>query len=219
MNDAMEPRKITIGFLGAGGYGRSARAYFRNTGEYDLVACMDIDPVVASLGARQDDATSFTNLDAFLASNAFEAVSINTPVHLHAEHMTRCLQAGKHVFVTKPVTDFPDKAAAIVTLARARKLACMVGHHSRHGAIPNMIRDIHDSGQLGRLCNIVINSCSSAALNQTPGDWRALAGKNPGGPLLQCGIHTIDFLQGLLGPVARVNLPPHPSGSRAMLTM
>ena len=67
-----------------------------------------------------------------------------------------------------------------------------------------LVAKLLDEGRLGRVCNVLVASCSSASLEQREGDWRVEAGKNPGGPLLQCGIHTIDVLLGWFGRAREV---------------
>jgi predicted dehydrogenase len=65
-------------------------------------------------------------------------------------------------------------------------------------------REMVLGGELGTVCNALFTCCSSAGLEQSAGDWRALPGKNPGGPLLQCGIHTLDQMLGTFGHAKRV---------------
>jgi predicted dehydrogenase len=81
----------------------------------------------------------------------------------------------------------------------------MVGHHARHDPTVRLMKEYIDAGRLGRVCNVLTTSCSSAGLVQVAGDWRVEAGRNPGGPLLQCGIHTLDTLLGLFGPADSVS--------------
>jgi len=201
----LSDQPIKIGFLGCDGYGCTARRYLNNTGEFDIVACMDVDQGVAERAAAKESATAYADLSAFLDHPEMEAVCINTPVLLHAEHSLRCLAAGKHVFITKPVTAFVEEAQEVAARARDRGLVYMVGHHGRYSATSRLVKDILASGKLGRVCNVSATCCSGAGLVQRAGDWRAQAGKNPGGPLLQCGIHTIDFLLELFGPIESVH--------------
>ena len=200
----MSDQPIKIGILGCGGYGCTARSYLNNTGEFDIVACMDVDRGVAERVAAKESATAYADLSAFLDHPEMEAVCINTPVLLHAEHSLRCLAAGKHVFITKPVTAFVEEAQEVAEHAKGRSLVYMVGHHGRHSAISRLVEGILASGRLGRVCNVSVTCCSSGGLAQHAGNWRVLPGKNPGGPLLQCGIHTIDLLLELFGPIKRV---------------
>ncbi|MHB9131611.1 MAG: Gfo/Idh/MocA family protein [Armatimonadota bacterium] len=196
--------QINIGIIGSGGYGRSARQYLRNTGEFNIVACMDVNPAVAEQAAKEDGAVAYTEVEAFLAHPGMTATSINTPAWLHAEHCLKSLDAGKHIFVTKPVCATVAEAVQVRESAQAKGLSCMVGHHARLFPVARYVKEVLDSGKLGRICNAMLTCCSSGGLEQKAGDWRALPGRNPGGPMLQCGIHTLDTLLGIFGPIKQV---------------
>ena len=56
-----------IGIIGTGGYGRTARSYLNNSGEFGIVSRMDADRETVELGCRQENAAPHTDLDALLA--------------------------------------------------------------------------------------------------------------------------------------------------------
>ncbi len=201
----MTDRQISIGILGSGGYGGTAQEYLNNTGEFKIVACMDIDSGTAQSAASKENALPYTDVDDFLKHPEMEAVCINTPIWLHEEHSIKSLEAGKHVFITKPVTAFVEEVQKIAATAKNKQLAYMVGHHARLSPTVRLASEIIKDGKLGCVCNVVATCCSGSALEQKCGAWRLKDGVNPGGPLLQCGIHTIDILLGLFGPATRVS--------------
>jgi predicted dehydrogenase len=200
----LNSQKIKIGILGSGGWGRTARKYLRNTGEFEIVACMDVNSETAVKAAEEERSVAYTDMQAFLNDKNIEAVSINTPVFLHSENSLAALAAGKHVFITKPISNRLSDAQKAVNMAEKSGLAYMVGHHARY--YPDMIyaKELIQSGEIGQVCTGVVNCSSSLGLELKPGDWRAKDKENPGGPLLQCGIHSLDFLIGLFGPVSCV---------------
>jgi len=197
--------KIKIGILGSGGYGRTARGNLRTGGEFDIVACMDSNEEAARTAAGEENAAAVTTMKDLLAFPDLDAVSINTPIPLHAEHSLQCLEAGKHILITKPVARSVGEARDVADSAARRKLAYMVGHHARHEPSILKMKQEMEAGTLGRVCNILVTCCSSSGLVQQPGDWRAEPGQNPGGPLLHCGIHLLDVLRSLFGDVSSVS--------------
>ena len=197
--------RIRIGIVGAGGYGRSARGNLRHVDEFEIVACMDVDPEIAAEAAEEEQAEPVASLEELLAFPGLDAVSINTPIPLHAGQSLQSLAAGKHVLVTKPVARTVADALAVMESASDRKLACMVGHHARFAPPMLKMKQEMESGALGRICNVLVTCCSSSGLEQKEGDWRAEPGANPGGPLLHCGIHLIDILLSFFGEVATVS--------------
>ena len=200
----MGNRNIKIGIIGSGGYGGTARGHLNDAGGFDIVACMDVSKSAAVAAAKAEQAEAYTDLDAFFAHDGMEAVSINTPALLHYEHCIRSLKDGMHVMVTKPVTNNSAEALKIRRQAERKNLVCMVGQHAKHHPEFEFVRSILQSDRLGRVCNGSILSCSSSGLWQKAGDWRAIADQNPGGPMLQCGIHSIDFLLSVFGPIESV---------------
>jgi len=200
----MTADKIKIGIMGSGGFGETARRYLRNTGEFQIVACLDTNAEAAQGAALAENAKTYTDAAAFLAHPGMQAVSINTPVPLHAEHLRLCMEHDKHVFVTKPVTASVEEARAAAVMAKARGLAVMVGHHARHRPTIRMIQHMIDEGKIGQLCNVMVACCSSRGLSGSPQEWRFHDRRNPGGPLLHCGVHIIDILISVLGSVRRV---------------
>ena len=200
----MSSMPVRIGILGCGRYSSTAVAYLKDNGRYDIVACMDVSSEAAKRFAARESVKTYTDMDAFLTHDGMEAVSINTPVLVHAENSRSCLRAGKHVFVTKPISAFVDEAEKVVALARQRGLVYIVGHHGRHTPSMRFVSSLLNEKKIGRLCNVLITCCSSSGLEQKQDDWRTIPEQNPGGPLLQCGIHTIDFLLGCFGRVKRL---------------
>jgi predicted homoserine dehydrogenase-like protein len=127
----MSTKRISIGMLGAGGYGRSARANLRHAGEFNIAVCMDKNQEVAETAASEEGSEAVTTIEELLAFPGLDAVSINTPIPHHAEHSLRCLEAGKHVLITKPVARSVVEARAVAEEASRSQLAYMVGHHGR----------------------------------------------------------------------------------------
>ena len=201
----MKSPEINIGILGAGGYGRTARSNIRNAGGFKIVVCMDTNEETARAAAAEENAEAVATLEELLAFPGLAAVSINTPIPLHAEQSLQCLEAGKHVLITKPVARSVSEALAVADAASRKKLAYMVGHHARHEPSIMEIKKRLESGTLGRVCNVLVTCCSSSGLAQSPGDWRAEPGRNPGGPLLHCGIHLLDVLRSFYGEVKAVS--------------
>ncbi|MGA8753594.1 Gfo/Idh/MocA family protein [Candidatus Deferrimicrobium sp.] len=79
------------------------------------------------------------------------AVVVATPVHLHYELAKKSLEAGKHVFVEKPMTQTSEQGNDLVQLAAKKKLTLMVGHTFIYSAPVRRIREIVRSGDIGEI--------------------------------------------------------------------
>ena len=80
-----------------------------------------------------------------------DAVVVATPVHLHYELAKKALQAGKHTFVEKPMTQTSEQSNELVQIAAKKKLTLMVGHTFIYSAPVRRINDIVKSGDIGEI--------------------------------------------------------------------
>ena len=86
-----------------------------------------------------------------LADSAIEAVLIATPISTHYALAKAALEAGKHVFVEKPMTADPLEARELVELAAATKRTLMVGHTFVFSPPVRKVKDLIVSGELGEI--------------------------------------------------------------------
>jgi predicted dehydrogenase len=80
-----------------------------------------------------------------------DAVVVSTPVHLHYELAKKALQAGKHTFVEKPMTQTSEQSNELVQIAATKKLTLMVGHTFIYSAPVRRIKEIVKSGDIGEV--------------------------------------------------------------------
>ncbi len=78
-----------------------------------------------------------------------DAIVVSTPVSSHFEVAKAALDAGKHVFVEKPLTRTVEEGVTLVELAEKKKQTLMVGHTFVFTAAVNKIKELIDSGELG----------------------------------------------------------------------
>ena len=141
------------------------------------------------------------SVDALLADENVDIVYIATPHALHAEQAVRCLSAGKHVLVEKPMATDAAGARAMSDAARANNRLLGVMLQQRfHAANMHLIRLI-DEGQLGRLNMIRIH----VGMWLPPDDnWRVSPDLSGGGAAMDLGPHVVDLMIELAGKVRRV---------------
>jgi UDP-2-acetamido-3-amino-2,3-dideoxy-glucuronate N-acetyltransferase len=92
-----------------------------------------------------------TDLDVILADNEIDAVVLATPAVLHYEQVKQALQAGKHVFVEKPLALHHNEGRELVELAEAKDLVLMVGHILEYHPAVALLKDIIQRGELGKI--------------------------------------------------------------------
>ena len=97
-------------------------------------------------GARQTG-----SLDEVLADAEVQAVVIATPVPTHADLARHCLEAGRHVLVEKPLAQSVSDAESVVAAARDAGRTLMVGHLLEYHPGLEQLKDLADSGALGKI--------------------------------------------------------------------
>lgn len=156
--------------------------------------------IVAAYGGSE-----YASLERLLADRSIEAVLLPTPHFLHHPQTMSALRAGKHVFVEKPMANTLSEAEDMRRASDAAGLVLAIGLQGRRTAGVRRAREILDSGEIGNVVMAVAVHAASIADSYAAGDWEIDPVKNPGGPLLNLGVHYMDVMQYLLGPIRRVS--------------
>jgi predicted dehydrogenase len=145
--------RVQLGLIGCGERGRSDMGKFIKAGNTDVVALCDI------YGAQIDrakqtapNARNFTDHRALLALKEVDVVLIAVPDHWHAATATDALNAGKDVYVEKPLTLKIEEGPGIVKAARLNNRICQVGMQQRSGKHYLEAKRLYmDTGKLGKV--------------------------------------------------------------------
>lgn len=150
---------LDIGLIGCGGRGEWIANLFAETGLYRWVACADyfqdrVDAVGTKFGI--DSARRHTGLGGYrrLLEGKLDAVVIETPPYFHPEQTAAAIDAGKHVFVAKPIAvDVPGclTLAEAGKRATAKKLVLLVDFQTRANELYREALARVRRGDLGRL--------------------------------------------------------------------
>ncbi len=122
--------RLRVGVAGAGVFGGYHASKYAAHPDVRLTAVFDIDGARASALASRFSSHAFSDFDIFLA--ACDAIVIAAPASVHYALACRALEAGKHLFIEKPVTLDVDEADALISLAREKELILQVGHQERY---------------------------------------------------------------------------------------
>jgi predicted dehydrogenase len=103
------------------------------------------------------------------------------------------------VFVEKPIADTVDAGERMRAACAGAGVTLMVGHAFRRLGAARRTRELVEGGALGR---VVLAEATFSLPGSFPDTaWRAHRERNPGGPLMQLGIHCVDTLAFWLGPI------------------
>lgn len=190
---------------GAGRWGiRLIEAVQGKSGKIGFVAAVTRDP-----GSRQDLAGRFglaltADYDAVLADPEIDAIVLATPHSQHGAEIVAAAQAGKHVFVEKPFTLTRADARAAIAACKAAGVTLQVGFNRRYApAYIDMTRRIA-AGEIGVVRHIEGQFSGPASYQTESGNWRANQTESPGGSMTARGVHVIDGMIAIAGPINTV---------------
>jgi predicted dehydrogenase len=200
----MTERIIGIAQAGIANHGRTILNAIRDAGNLRLVSCYDINTVANEEVAKEFSAVAAKGYDELIENPAVEAVALVTPNHLHPEQIRKAAAAGKHIFVEKPVTNTTAEAQEAISVARNAGVVLMVGHNTRRRQVFRRAKALLGEGRIGKIVAVEANLSRPAGLQAGLPAWKADRKTCPLLPMIQLGIHFVDTIEYLLGPVHRV---------------
>ena len=144
------------------------------------------------------------DLERILADRSIDCVAILTPPNTHLDLVRRAAAAGKHVLLEKPLEITTARAIELVDACRAVGVALAVVLQHRFRPSAQKLAALMREGALGELvgCSTSIRNWRPQSYYDQPG--RGSKARDGGGVLLTQGIHTLDLMLSLAGPVAEV---------------
>lgn len=193
-------KAINVGLIGAGYIAGWHAEALKLTPGVRLAAVCDLSTSAAEALAAAHGARAFAALDDMIASGAVEAVHILTPPDSHAVLARKCLAAGLHVLVEKPVALSGEETAGIASVARAANRLFAAGHNFLGLPGYQRLKAQIGRGDLGRISSAEITwALPLAPLRSGPyGLWLL---REPRNLLLELGPHLFAFAHDLFGSV------------------
>lgn len=195
---------VRLALFGPGGFGQERARALRASSLIDFVACYSPIESERLECQRQFGARAVERETDIWDDPDIDGVVLSTPNQIHLEHTRLAAEAGKHVFVEKPIAPDITDARQMIDYCSKANLILMVGHNSRRRNRIRLMKKFLDEGTIGQPLAAEAHNSHAGGLAIQPDDWRWLSRNCPGGPLSQLGIHHADSLQYLLGAVARV---------------
>jgi len=157
------PARICV--AGCGYWGKNLIRNFHQLGR--LAGLFDVDFKRAEAFATQySGAKAYPTFEQVLADPEIHAVAIATPAELHASMAIAALQAGKDVFVEKPLALTAEDGRAMAEASRRHGRLLVVGHLLIHHPAVKTIQQLLSSGELGRLEYVYSNRLSMGKIRK-----------------------------------------------------
>lgn len=230
--------RVRIGCIGLGNRGDQVLDAFLTHPETEIVALCDLSPVYMDFASKKAGGSprQYKDYRQLLDRKDIDAVVVATPDHWHALQTVHACQAGKDVYVEKPLSLCVDEGRRIVEAVRKHNRVCQVGIHRRSVELCREAADFVRGGGLGKVTaarafhiqNEWPNGIGDPPNGEPPPDfdWDAWLGPAPrrpynrnrtfyrfrwfydysGGQVTNFGVHYLDFIQWALGADAPLSV-------------
>jgi predicted dehydrogenase len=168
--------RLNVAVIGAGYWGKNLVRNFATARHCSLKYVCDINAGVLGLHQRSFPFIETTSdIAAVLHDPQVHAVVLATPVPTHFEIAHQALQAGKHVYVEKPLTGQAAQARELIEVARQRRLKLMVGHLLEYHPAIIYLKEMLDRGQLGEPYYMYTQRVNLGIVRRNENAWWSLA--------------------------------------------
>ncbi len=195
---------VALGFVGAGNMNRSHMKSARELG-LNLVGVVDMNSSAAEAAVKEFGVgAAYTDYADLLNNKDIQAVVIATPNKFHAEQSIAALNAGKHVFLEKPMAMNVKESEAIIDAMNKSGKILQMGMVNRFRGSARTLRHFIESGRCGA---IYAAQAWSYRRRGIPGfgGWFTTKSMSGGGALIDVGVHLLDlalYLMDFPRPVA-----------------
>ncbi|MBA7621036.1 Inositol 2-dehydrogenase/D-chiro-inositol 3-dehydrogenase [subsurface metagenome] len=151
-----DSKNINVAVVGAGGWGKNLVRNFSELGALKTV-CDTSEEILKARKSRYPDIYFTNSFEDVLKDSEIKGVIIATPAVTHYELTRKALLAKKNVYVEKPLALKIEEAKELITLSEKSKCILMVGHILRYHPAVNKLKELIDSGELGKIQYVYSN--------------------------------------------------------------
>lgn len=193
---------VKVAIVGAGYVGKIHSEAYRQIPGAEVAAVVDADENKGRKLAGENRAKYLNGMDELMDGVDFDCADICVPTFLHHDMVIKAAAMKKHIFCEKPLSLSVDDAEEMITAVKTHGVKAMVGHVVRFGNENIKVKELLESGKLGKPLHAFCQRLASLPDWHTDG-W----GKDErlsGGAALDLHIHDLDLLLWLFGTPRRV---------------
>lgn len=198
-----EPLRVAC--IGMGWWSDVLADAVKRSDKLKIVACFSRSEEKRQAFAKKFGCRAAASYEAMLGDKEIEAVINTTPNDVHLETTRQAAQAGKHVFLDKPIANSVTDGRKITEVCRQAGVVLAMGYQRRRESHFRWIKKQIEAGVFGKLVNAEANISRDRLGQFDMSSWRYTAAGMPGGVMLQIGIHYADVLDYLMGPIKTVS--------------
>jgi len=159
--------KVRVGVVGLGYWGPNLARNFDRLPDAELAYCCDLDAAnLAKARGQYPNAAITDDYDLLLADDSLDAIVVATSAPSHYALGKRALEAGKHTFVEKPIALKAGEAQDLLATADDYGVRLMVGHLLEYHPAVAKMKELIDSGELGRVFYAYANRLNLGKVRQ-----------------------------------------------------
>lgn len=171
----------------------------------EIVSCFTRSAEKRNAFAEKYNCAAAASYEDILADDTIQGVINTTPNNVHLDTTRQAADAGKHVFLDKPIANTVAEGMEIARLCREAGVKLSIGFQRRREIQFRWVQEKIKAGDFGILVQAEANISRDRLGAFDEGHWRYTAEGMPGGVMLQIGLHYVDVLTMLLGPVESVS--------------
>lgn len=195
--------QLRVGVVGLGGNGGQFLDAYATNPRAEVVALCDVrDEHRQELQGKYGVASGYADVAELLRRDDIDLVSIHAPDRLHAPFMLDALDAGKHVFVEKPMATTVEDCLRMVERADAADTRVAVGHVLRTRPRYRIVKEMVDAGELGTIYAMRTHYLTNA-MQKSPG-FLETANRSYSLSMLTMGVHPVDLMRWYAGDIVEV---------------
>lgn len=201
----MNQEKFKIAIVGLGGHGGSIQRSAEACDAIEVAVVCDTNKEEVEKSVKRFDCEGVTDYADVLRHDELDAIVLVTPNHLHLEQTLAAFDRGFNVFVEKPIANNVDDGVTMLQAAREAGVKFVVGHNMRYSRAYWRMKELVDENKLGDVISTEIHFSADNTRRMAKSAWRLRPDLCPLMPVMQLGIHGIDLVQSILGPVEEVS--------------
>jgi UDP-N-acetyl-2-amino-2-deoxyglucuronate dehydrogenase len=189
------------------GMGRTHCRDLRDAEGGRLVAVCDLVPErIQRITSEYPGVRGTQSFDEILRDPEIDVVNVCTPSGTHADFTVAALRAGKHVICEKPPDVTVAKVDEMIAAQKETGQKLQIIFQSRFEPMFRRIKQTIEDGRLGNLIGVhgAVHWYRAQSYFNCPGMWKGTWTGDGGGSLSNQGVHTVDAIQWLCGPVTEV---------------
>lgn len=201
--------KIKVGVMGLGWNGMLFCDKYSSNPDCELVAVAEHKAERRETAVKKYGVKGYSEYE-ILEDKDIDVISIHTPDHVHVEPFVKALEAGKHVFVEKPLANDLEGIKTMVSASlKHSSQVQLVGQILRFGKYFETVKKWIDDGVLGEICYLESDYIHDLRYQQHLEQWKV----NKEVPMLGGGCHSLDLLRWLAkdacGDITKVSAMSH----------